>query len=148
MSDRDEQSLRIDRWLWFTRFYKTRGLASAAVTGGHVRVNGERAKPGSKIREGDVIELVRGQLPFRLEAGRLPVRRGPASEARLCYVEDDATQQKRQAILDAIRRDRQQMPRTRGRPDKHTQRKIRKHTQRKIRQFGRRTGESDSGKDH
>jgi ribosome-associated heat shock protein Hsp15 len=110
------------------------------VTGGHVRVNGERAKPGSKIREGDVIELVRGQLPFRLEAGPLPVRRGPASEARLCYVEDDATQQKRQEILDAIRRDRQQMPRTRGRPDKHTQRK--------IRQFGRRTGESDSGKDH
>jgi ribosome-associated heat shock protein Hsp15 len=140
MSDRDDQSLRIDRWLWFTRFYKTRGLASAAVTGGHVRVNGERAKPGSKIREGDIIELVRGQLPFRLEAGPLPVRRGPASEARLCYVEDDATQQKRQAILDTIRRDRQQMPRTRGRPDKHTQRK--------IRQFGRRTGESDSGKDH
>jgi ribosome-associated heat shock protein Hsp15 len=127
MSDRDDQSLRIDRWLWFTRFYKTRGLASAAVTGGHVRVNGERAKPGSKIREGDIIELVRGQLPFRLEAGPLPVRRGPASEARLCYVEDDATQQKRQAILDTIRRDRQQMPRTRG---------------------GRRTGESDSGKDH
>ena len=125
MSDRDNKSLRIDRWLWFTRFYKTRVLASDAVTGGHVKVNGERAKPGSKIREGDVIELVRGQLPFRLEAGPLPARRGPASEVKRCYVEDDATQQKRQAILNGIRQDRQQMPRTTGRPDKHTRRKLR-----------------------
>jgi ribosome-associated heat shock protein Hsp15 len=139
MSDTDNESLRIDRWLWFTRFYKTRGLASAAVTGGHVKVNGERAKPGSKIREGDVVDLVRGQLPFRLEAGPLPVRRGPASEAGRCYFEDDATQQKRQAIADSIRRDRQQMPRTKGRPDKHTQRKIRR--------FGRRAGENGSSGD-
>jgi ribosome-associated heat shock protein Hsp15 len=139
MNDRNRKSLRVDRWLWCTRFYKTRGLASAAVSGGHVRVNGARAKPGSKISEGDVIELVRGQLPFRLEAGPLPVRRGPASEAKLCYVEDDATQQKRQAIVDAIRQDRQQMPRTHGRPDKHTQRKIRR--------FGRDTGENDSSQD-
>jgi ribosome-associated heat shock protein Hsp15 len=127
MNDKQIDSQRIDRWLWFTRFYKTRGLATAAVTGGHVTVNGEKAKPGSKIRKGDVIELVRGQLPFRLEAGPLPARRGPAKEARLCYAEDDATQQKRQEILDGIRRDRQQMPRTAGRPDKHTRRKLRKY---------------------
>ncbi len=124
MSGRDNESLRIDRWLWFTRFYKTRVLASDAVSGGHVKVNGERAKPGSKVREGDVIELVRGQLPFRLEAGPLPVRRGPANEAKRCYVEDDATQQKRQAIIGGIHQDRQQMPRTTGRPDKHTRRKL------------------------
>ncbi len=136
MSETNNGSLRIDRWLWFTRFYKTRGLASAAVSGGHVRINGERARPGSKIRQGDVIELVRGQLPFRLEAGPLPERRGPASEAKRCYIEDDATQQKRQAIIDGIRQDRQQMPRTRGRPDKHTRRK--------LRQYGRRADESDS----
>ena len=135
MSDRNSESLRIDRWLWFTRFYKTRGLASDAVTGGHVKLNGERAKPGSKIKEGDVIELVRGQLPFRLEAGPLPVRRGPASEVKLCYIEDDATQQERQAIIDGIRQDRQQMPRTTGRPDKHTPRK--------LRDYGRRQGEPE-----
>jgi ribosome-associated heat shock protein Hsp15 len=134
MSASNDESLRIDRWLWFTRFYKTRGLASAAVSGGHVKVNGERAKPGSKISEGDVIELVRGQLPFRLKAGPLPARRGPASEAKLCYVEDDATQQKRQAIIDGIRQDRQQMPRTTGRPDKHTRRK--------LRDYGRRPADS------
>jgi len=135
MNDRDNESLRIDRWLWFTRFYKTRVLASDAVSGGHVKVNGERAKPGSKVREGDVIELVRGQLPFRLEAGPLPARRGPANEAKRCYVEDDATQQKRQAISGGIRQDRQQMPRTTGRPDKHTRRK--------LRDYGRRQGETE-----
>jgi ribosome-associated heat shock protein Hsp15 len=136
MSDRNNGSLRIDRWLWFTRFYKTRGLASAAVSGGHVKINGERARPGSKIRQGDVIELVRGQLPFRLEAGPLPERRGPASEAKRCYIEDDATQRERQEIVDDIRQDRQQMPRTRGRPDKHTRRK--------LRQYGRRADDSDT----
>lgn len=135
MNDRDNDSLRIDRWLWFTRFYKTRVLASDAVSGGHVKVNGERAKPGSKVRQGDVIELVRGQLPFRLEAGPLPVRRGTANEAKRCYVEDDATQQKRQAIIGGIRQDRQQMPRTTGRPDKQTRRK--------LRDYGRRQGETE-----
>lgn len=126
MKDRIGESLRIDRWLWFTRFYKTRGMASAAVSGGHVRVNGERAKPGSKVRQGDIIEIVRDQLPFRLEAGPLPSRRGPASEARLGYMEDESVQRKRKAMMDAINRDRLRMPRTTGRPDKHTRRKIRR----------------------
>jgi len=127
MNDKHDDFLRIDSWLWRTRFYRTRGLAAAAVTGGHAKVNGERARPGTRIREGDVIELVREQLPFRLEAGPLPARRGPASEARLCYEEDQETQQQRQSILDSIRRDRLQMPRTAGRPDKHTRRKLRQH---------------------
>lgn len=137
MKDNDRESLRIDRWLWFTRFYKTRGLAAKAVSGGHVRINGERAKPGSKVQVGDVIEIVRGQLPFKLEAGPMPTRRGPAAEAQLCYVEDEETREERQATLDAIRQDRQQMPRTRGRPDKHTQRK--------LREYGRRSGDGEPG---
>lgn len=130
MTEGNGDSLRIDRWLWFTRFYKTRGLASAAVNGGHVKLNGERARPGSKVRPGDVIEFQRGQLPYRLEAGPMPSRRGPAREARRCYLEDDETLEKREAIREAIRQDRQLMPRTRGRPDKHTRRKIRRFTRR------------------
>ncbi len=130
MKDDHKESLRIDRWLWFTRFYKTRGLAAKAVNGGHIKLNGERARSGSKVREGDVIEIVRGQLPYRLRAGRLPTRRGPATEAVLCYVEDDDTRRERESIVDAIRQDRRQMPRTRGRPDKHTRRKLRDHARR------------------
>ncbi|MDX1406402.1 MAG: RNA-binding S4 domain-containing protein [Woeseiaceae bacterium] len=134
MANENDSSLRIDRWLWFARFFKTRGLASKAVNGGHVRINGERAKPGSKVQQGDVIEIVRGQMPFKVEAGALPARRGPATEARRCYVEDEAVKQKRLAMGKAIREDRQSMPRTLGRPDKRTQRK--------LRDYGRRGGES------
>jgi len=121
----NHQSLRIDKWLWFTRFYKTRGLAGKAVAGGHVKINGVRAKPSSSVAQGDVIDLVRDQLPFRLVAGGLPIRRGPAAEARSSYVEDDESRGRRQQILASIRTDRMQMPRTPGKPDKHTRRKLR-----------------------
>jgi ribosome-associated heat shock protein Hsp15 len=120
-----QQSLRIDKWLWFTRFYKTRALAGKAVAGGHVKLNGVRAKPSSNVSPGDVIDLVRDQLPFRLRAGVLPARRGPAAEARQSYFEDDASTARRQQILLSIRTDRMQMPRTAGKPDKHTRRKLR-----------------------
>ena len=125
MSKQNDQTLRIDKWLWFTRFYKTRGLAGKAVDGGHVKINGVRAKPSSNITPGDIIDLVRHQLPYRLEAGVLPDRRGPAAEARLSYVEDEASVRRRQEILASIRTDRMQMPRTDGKPDKHTRRKLR-----------------------
>ena len=125
MATNDDSSLRIDRWLWFTRFYKTRSLATAAVAGGHVRVNGERSKPGIAVSPGDLVELVRDQLPYRLTVTAIPARRGPATEARLCYREDDKDVQARSDLRAELRRDRLQMPRTPGRPDKHTRRKLR-----------------------
>ena len=77
MSDRPD-ALRIDRWLYYCRFYKTRSLATAAVSGGHVRVNGERTNPGARVRHGDRIELVRERLPYVLDVTAIPSRRGPA----------------------------------------------------------------------
>jgi len=117
--------LRIDKWLWFTRFFKTRALAAKAVVGGHVKINGVRAKPSANVRAGDIVELVRDQLPFRLQVGELPVRRGPAAEAQACYFEDAESVERRQVILSSIKTDRMQMPRTDGKPDKHTRRKLR-----------------------
>jgi len=125
MNGQRKQTLRIDKWLWFTRFYKSRGLAAKAVAGGHVKINSVRAKPSSVVNPGDIVDLVRGQLPFRLEAGVLPVRRGPAAEASLSYEEDDASRERRQKIFESIKTDRMQMPRTTGKPDKHTRRKLR-----------------------
>ncbi len=121
----ENAKLRIDKWLWFARFFKTRVLATKAVAGGHVKINGVRARPSANISAGDVIELVRDQLPYRLVAGELPTRRGPAAEARVCYLENDESVARRQAILSGIRTDRLQMPRTDGKPDKHTRRKLR-----------------------
>ncbi len=121
----NDASLRIDRWLFFTRFYKTRSLAAAAVSGGHVRLNGERARPASQARIGDRIEIVREQLRWVVDVRAIPPRRGPAREARECYVEDPASAEARQARQAGLRLDRLSMPRTDGRPDKHTRRKLR-----------------------
>lgn len=120
-----ESALRIDRWLWFTRVYKTRTLAAAAVTGGHVRINGVRADAGQRVRCGDTIDLVRDQLPYVLVVVRIPQRRGPAAEARHCYEEPAEATLRRETLRQQLRSDRLQMPRTTGRPDKHTRRLLR-----------------------
>lgn len=125
MRDPDINELRIDKWLWFTRFYKTRALAAKAVSGGHVKLNGARAKPASTVKPGDRVELVRHQLTWRLKAGPLPSRRGSATQARQCYEEEQTSIEQRQQMRADLRLDRQQMPRTDGRPDKRTRRKLR-----------------------
>ena len=117
-------SLRIDRWLYYCRFFKTRSRATAAVNGGHVRINGERASPGNRVLCGDRIDLVRERLPYSLTVAEIPSRRGPAAEARACYVEDEETAQRREMQAAALRQDRMLMPKTDGRPDKHTRRKL------------------------
>ena len=125
MSDENDTGLRIDKWLWFTRFFKTRALATAAVKGGHVRVNEERAKAGRRVEVGDRVEIVRGQLPFVVTVKSIPKRRGPAKQAAECYSESADSQARRQKMLDGLRSDRLQMPTTRGRPDKRTRRVLR-----------------------
>lgn len=117
-------ALRIDRWLYYCRFYKSRSLATAAVSGGHVRLNGERTAPGARVRCGDRIELVRDRLPYLFDVKGIPARRGPASEARQCYVEDKGIVLEREALIQALRQDRMLMPKTEGRPDKHTRRQL------------------------
>ena len=118
-------TLRIDRWLYVCRFFKTRSKATAAATGGHVRLNGERAAPGMRVKVGDHIDLVRERLDYSLTVTAIPARRGPAAEARACYAEDAAAVAQREAKTAALRQDRLLMPKTDGRPDKHTRRKLR-----------------------
>lgn len=120
-----DRTLRLDRWLWFTRFYKTRSAASAAVLGGHVRLNGERARTSAKVGIGDRIRLVRNQLLYDLAVENIPVRRGPAAEAQACYSESEESIAAREGHLADLRSDRRQMPTTPGKPDKHTRRRLR-----------------------
>lgn len=120
-----QKSLRIDRWLYYARFYKTRTLATQAVSGGHVERNSEKASPGQKVIAGDVLEIVKNRLPYRITVLDLPARRGPAAEARACYEEDEAVVKIRSELSSELRRDRLQMPTTAGRPDKHTRRLLR-----------------------
>jgi ribosome-associated heat shock protein Hsp15 len=120
-----DDGLRLDRWLWFARFYKTRTAASDAVQGGHVRVNDEPAKASSRVRIGDRIRLVRQQLTWELEVRAIPARRGPASEAQSCYEESAESVSRREQTVNELRRDRLQQPMTRGKPDKRTRRLLR-----------------------
>ncbi len=124
--DQGEGALRIDRWLWFTRFFKTRSLAAKAVAGGHVRVNGERARPGQRVAAGDRLDIVRDRLTWEIEVLGVPARRGPASEAQRHFRESEASAARRRELSDSLRNDRLQMPRTDGRPDKHTRRLLRR----------------------
>ena len=90
-----------------------------------MKLNGERAVPGARVQPGDRIELVRDRLPWSLEVTAIPLRRGPAQEARACYVEDDEVMKERELKVATLKQDRMLMPRTSGRPDKRTRRKLR-----------------------
>jgi ribosome-associated heat shock protein Hsp15 len=82
------ERVRIDKWLWAARFFKTRGAATEAVVGGHVHVNGERVRPARDVKPGDRLEIRRGQLRFIVTVTGLAERRGPASAAAGLYEED------------------------------------------------------------
>ncbi|MGH1354289.1 MAG: RNA-binding S4 domain-containing protein [Thalassovita sp.] len=85
--------LRVDKWLWFARFYKTRGLASSKVTGGHIRVNGSKiAKASYGVAAGDVLTLPQGNQIRVVKVVELGTRRGPAPEAQTLY--EDLTEVK------------------------------------------------------
>jgi ribosome-associated heat shock protein Hsp15 len=79
--------LRVDRWLWCVRLFKSRSQASAAVSGGRVHVNGERVKPARALRVGDHLAVSLRGRDLELDVRAVPTRRGPAPEARACYEE-------------------------------------------------------------
>jgi ribosome-associated heat shock protein Hsp15 len=80
-------SVRVDKWLWAARFYKTRALATDAVLGGHVQVNGARVKPAKDVRVGDALQIRVGTIEWIVDVCGLADRRGPASVARTLYEE-------------------------------------------------------------
>lgn len=79
--------VRIDKWLWAARFFKTRSLATDAVLAGHVQVNGARVKPSKEVRIGDDIELRIGTVTWAVGVTALSDKRGPATLARTLYAE-------------------------------------------------------------
>ncbi len=90
------ERVRVDRWLWAARFFKTRSLATEAVAGGHVRVNGARAKPAKEIGAGDTLEVRAGQVRRTVVVRALAERRGPASVAAALYEETEESRAARE----------------------------------------------------
>jgi ribosome-associated heat shock protein Hsp15 len=128
---RDDDRLRIDRWLWCARFFKSRSAAAEAVRGGHVRLNGQRVKPAHAVRVGDTVLIEnKSALEKEVAVAAIPARRGPASEAALAYVEsaESIERARRAAEVRALRP--AFAPPTVGRPDKRTRRLLLKARQR------------------
>lgn len=95
--------MRIDKWLWAARFYKTRSLATAEVDSGHVDVNGTRARPSKQIREGDELRIRVHQATFVVHVRALSERRGPPAAAHQLYEETDASRLERQRLAELRR---------------------------------------------
>ncbi len=93
-------AVRIDKWLWAARFFKTRSLATEAVDGGRVQINGLRVKPAKDVTRGERVELSIGDLHWELSVEGLSEKRGPAPEARKLYTETEASQARRQKAIE------------------------------------------------
>ncbi len=117
----ETQSLRIDKWLWCARFFKSRSLAQQAVDGGHVQVNGERAKASRQVKVGDRLRITRERERFEVEVVGIPERRGPATEARTHYAESAESEAARAAVREF---NRLTAPVASGRPDKRERRDL------------------------
>jgi len=118
--------MRLDKWLWAARFYKTRSLAQQAVEAGRVRVGGERVKPSREVRPGDLLALRVQELDWQVAVRRLSERRGPAAEARLLYEETEPGRAAREAQLAQRKLAREAGFDAGGRPTKQDRRALRK----------------------
>ena len=131
--ENDDDRLRVDRWLWCARLFKSRSAAAEAVRGGHVRVNGQRVKPAHAVKIGDALQVA---LPHGVErdvaiAG-IPKRRGPAPEAAASYVETTESIERRRKAAEERAARASYAPPTEGKPDKRTRRLLLRARQRAL----------------
>jgi len=116
--------VRLDKWLWASRFFKTRALATEAVEGGKVHVNGDRVKAARAVKLGDRLEIRRGAEVMEVRVLALSEHRGPAATAQALYEESADSQARREAQAEQRRMLGASMPRTAGRPEKRDRRRI------------------------
>jgi len=119
-----DNSVRLDKWLWAARFFKTRALAAQAVAGGKVRVNGERAKAAKAVRVSDALRIHIGPYEYDLTVRGLSARRGPAAQAALLYAEGESSQSARKEIAVRLATERRLVSHAPGRPGKKERRQI------------------------
>jgi ribosome-associated heat shock protein Hsp15 len=117
--------MRIDKWLWAARFYKTRSLAAQAIAAGHVKLDGHTVKAARELQVGDRLDVATGEVAWTVVVRRLNEQRRPASEAQQLYEETAESSTRRAALREA----RQLAPvpgsELRGRPTKKARRQIR-----------------------
>lgn len=127
--ERDEP-IRLDKWLWAARFFKTRSLAAEAVEGGKVHLNGNRTKPGHVVRTGDELKIRRGPYEWIVIVRGLSLQRGPASQAQLLFEETEESKRDREALANELRFQGQIISDSKGRPSKKARRDLIRFTRR------------------
>lgn len=125
------ESVRIDKWLWAARFFKTRKLAREAILGGKVRIYGHRVKPGRQLNEGDVLLVSRGEDDYEITVLDTGGRRLSAPLAQQKYTEDPESIRKREAAAEARRLAHAEHAERPRRPDKRQRRQIVRFTRKK-----------------
>lgn len=123
-----DNKTRLDKWLWAARFFKTRALATTAVNGGKVHLNGQRVKPSRPVKLQDCYQIHRGNERFEIIVTGLSSRRGSASVAQTLYEETEASQLQRQSDTENRKLAALQRPQSDYKPNKQERRKIRQFT--------------------
>ena len=114
--------MRLDKWLWAARFFRTRSLAQQAVAGGRVLLNGERTKPAHEVRAADMVVARVGDWRREVRVKALSERRGPAEEARKLYEETETSRAERERRSDLRRWGAEPAATLKGRPTKRDRR--------------------------
>jgi ribosome-associated heat shock protein Hsp15 len=123
-----DEKTRLDKWLWAARFFKTRALATDAVNGGKVHLNGQRVKPSRPVKLQDCYQIRRANERFEVVVTGLSSRRGSASIAQTLYDETEASRLQRQSEAEKRKLAAMQRPVSDSRPNKKERRKIRQFT--------------------
>jgi ribosome-associated heat shock protein Hsp15 len=118
--------MRLDKWLWAARFFKTRSLAQQAVAGGRVKLNGERVRVAHAVKAGDTLLVRIAEFEWDIAVRALSERRGPAEQARKLYEESAAGLAERQRLTDLRRWGAEPASRLKGRPTKRNRRLMEK----------------------
>ena len=119
-------TVRLDKWLWAVRFFKTRSLASEAVDTGKVKVGGERVKPARSLRVGDELAIDNGAETWEVAVLGLSDKRGAAPVARLLYAETPASVARREQLAEQRKLFREPGSTIKGRPTKRDRRQLSK----------------------
>lgn len=125
-----QAKVRLDKWLWAARVFKTRSLATVAVNGGRVHVNGERVKPAREARVGDTVTVTRGEEQIEFTVKGLAANRGSARDAQALYTESEASKAARESRAEQRRARSLENPAPEKRPDKKSRRQIIRFTRR------------------
>ena len=124
------EAVRVDRWLWATRFYKTRPLAVAAIDGGKIQVNGSRVKRSKSVRLGDRVRIRQDPFEYHVVVTGLADKRGPARIAATLYAESPESVAAREELAFRLKHAEPEVFRTQGRPTKKQRRDLRRWKER------------------